>query len=145
MLTSFETPNSVARDLWTTATGAQVVICDLQEQSSDNAFLTLDEPESETVALFDAPIKTAFITDLEDGYALIRPIPVQIMREGDGHARASFEEANIAIGGTSDQDAFQSLFAEILDTFDDLCESEQHLGPDAQRQLQLLRTYIVKT
>jgi len=141
--TILETSNSChVRVFWTTAAA---VICDLQEQSSDNAFETVDESESETVALFDAPIKTDFITDLnEDGYILLRPIPVQIEREGDEHAVASFAEANVAIGGTSEQDAFQSLFAEILDTFDELSDVDEQLGPDALRQLQTLRTYIAK-
>ena len=141
----FTTSNSLpVLDSWPTAT-IQVVIASLNEQSSNNDILTRDEIESETIPLFNPPIKTDFITDLnEDGYTLLRPIPVQIEREDDGHATASFGEANIGIGGTSDQDAFQSLFAEILDTFDDLIDAEEHLGPDALHQLGVLRTYIVK-
>lgn len=85
------------------------------------------------------------ITDLqEDGYTLLRAIPVEIEREDEGYAVARFKEANVAIGGMSDQDAFQNLFAEVLDTFDDLLHSEGHLGQDAIRQLQVLSTYIVK-
>src|SRR3989304_9833407 len=111
--TILETSNSChVRVFWTTAAA---VICDLQEQSSDNAFETVDEAESETVALFDAPIKTDFITDLnEDGYILLRPIPVQIEREGDEHAVASFAEANVAIGGDSDKKSFPALFAGLF-------------------------------
>ena len=56
---------------------------------------------------------------------------------------ATFQEANIAIGGFDRQDAYQSFVAEILDTFDVLTE-EEYLGPDAAAQLQVLRTYIGK-
>lgn len=42
------------------------------------------------------------------------------------------------------QDAFQSVFAEILDTFDELLANEGHLGTDASRQLAVLSTYIGK-
>lgn len=141
----FTTSNSLAVHEFCTTAADQFVTCAMNEQFSDNDFLTLDEPDSVTISVFDPPIKTEFITDLnEEGYTLLRSIPVDIEREADGHAVASFREANIAIGGTSDHDAFQSLFAEVLDTFDDLIDAEEHLGPDALHQLEVLRTYIVK-
>lgn len=142
----FTTPNSLTgRDFGITFVN-EVVICEANEQFSFNdILLALAETDSNSVEVFDPPMKRVFITDLqEDGYTLLRPIPVEIEREDNGHAMATFREANVAIGGNGDQDAFQSLFAEILDTFDDLVDAEEHLGPDALRQLQLLKTYIVK-
>lgn len=90
---------------------------------------------------FDTDLRP--IVDLhEDGYIVLQPIPIIIERVDDSFL-ATFEEANIAIGGVNRQDAYQSLVAEILDTFDALTE-EGHLGPDAAAQLQVLRTYIGK-
>jgi hypothetical protein len=116
------------------------------ESSVDNNSVLWDDvSDVETVFVFDLPIRTSAITDLnEDGYALLRPIIIQFENE-EGGVIASFRDANISIGGTDEQDAFQSLFADILDTFDDLREDEESLGPDARRQLQILRTYIAKT
>ena len=83
------------------------------------------------------------IVDLhEDGYVVLRPIPIKIERVNEGGFLATFSEANIAIGGLDYQDAYQSLVAEILDTFDTLTEEEERLSPDAAAQLQVLRTYI---
>jgi hypothetical protein len=83
------------------------------------------------------------IDELEEGYVVLKSIPYQIRPIDDVTYLASFEEANIAISGFDPQDAFQSLVAEILDTFDALL-LEPHLGPDAAAQLQVLRTYIGK-
>ena len=79
----------------------------------------------------------------EAGYRVLRPIPVVIRRVGIGNCEASFREANIAMSGSDSDDAFQALVAEILDTFD-MLPQEQNLGPDAAKQLQVLRTYIAK-
>lgn len=80
----------------------------------------------------------------EEGYQLLQPIPVEIHRIGIGEYEAGFREANIAIAGISDQDAYESLVAEILDTFDTL-SSTSNMGPDAARQLRVLREHIIKT
>ena len=86
-----------------------------------------------------------WIDDLgEAGYRILRPIPLEIKRDGGGNFEASFREANIAMSGSDSHDAFQALVAEILDTFD-LLLSEPSLGPDAAEQLQILRKYIGKT
>ena len=79
----------------------------------------------------------------EDGYRVLKPIPIDIRRIGDGNFLASFQEANIAIGGLDSQDAYQGLVAEILNTFDTL-NGEASLGPDAAAQLEVLRSYIVR-
>lgn len=86
-----------------------------------------------------------WIDDLgEAGYGILRPIPLEIKRIGIGSFEAAFRKANIAMSGNDGNDAFQGLVAEILDTFD-LLLSEPSLGPDAAKQLRILRTYIVKT
>jgi hypothetical protein len=87
--------------------------------------------------------QSVIIGDLEDGYKVLQPIPIDIEHVDDITFLARFQEANIAIGGVDAQDAYQSLVAEILDTFDALI-SEERLGPDATAQLHILRTYIVK-
>ena len=83
-----------------------------------------------------------WIEDLgEAGYDVLQPIPVEIKRVGLGDFEASFRVANIAISGSDQHDAYQSLVAEILDTFDVLL-SEQNLGSDAAGQLRILSRYI---
>ena len=84
------------------------------------------------------------IDDLgEAGYHVLQPIPVEIRRVGIGDFEASFREANIAISGSDQDDAYQALVAEILETFDVLL-TEQNLGPDATEQRRILVTYIVR-
>ena len=84
------------------------------------------------------------IDDLgEAGYRVLQPIPVEIRRVGIVNFEASFREANIAISGSDQDDAYQALVAEILETLDVLL-TEQNLGPDATEQRRILRTYIVR-
>ncbi|MYA80134.1 MAG: hypothetical protein F4X39_06350, partial [Acidobacteriia bacterium] len=66
----------------------------------------------------------------EAGYQILQPIPVVIQEVAPEDFLASFHEANIAISGSDNDDAYQALVAEILDTFDVLIE-ERSLGPDA--------------
>ncbi len=80
---------------------------------------------------------------LEDRYPVLKPIPVTIDRSDEG-VTARFEKANIAISGRDDHDAYQALVHEILDTFDVL-RAERPLGPDAKRQLAVLRDFIGET
>lgn len=90
----------------------------------------------------DASVWGVSIDDLhEPAYKLKRSIPCVVRRIGNLDFEASFEAANIAIGGTSWQDAFQALLPAILDTFDTL-RIENHLGPSAKRQLAVLSDYI---
>ena len=104
------------------------------------ADLVLQQQQDDAEALQDM-----FITDLrEAGYSVLRRIPVEIKRIGPTDYEASFSEANIAMSGTSGQDAYQALVADILDTFDTL-SAEQNLGPDAAEQLHILNTYIGRT
>ena len=93
----------------------------------------------------DSKRSLELITDLgEAGYSLLRPIPVEIKKIGHEDFEASFRTANIAIGGTDEQDAYQALVADILNTYDVLT-AEQTLGPDAAVQLRVLGGYIVRT
>ena len=80
----------------------------------------------------------------EAGYQILQPIPVVIQEVAPEDFLASFHEANIAISGSDNDDAYQALVAEILDTFDVLIE-ERSLGPDAAEKLQTLSTYIART
>lgn len=99
----------------------------------------------QTANVLDPRTEETLITDLhEEGYALLKPIPITIERIDDADYLASFKEANIAISGSDSQDAFQSLVAEILDTFDSLSEEEENLGRDAAAQFDLLKGYVVK-
>jgi hypothetical protein len=91
-----------------------------------------------------AVIEHGTIDALEVGYAVRRPIPYKIEMVAAGDYLASFDDANIAVGGRDAQDAYQSLVAEILDTYDVL-EVEAEHSPQAQAQFALLQTYIVKT
>ena len=85
----------------------------------------------------------SLIEALEDGYEVLQPIPVKFSMSDDATVLAEFEEANIAMSGTDWQDAYQSLVAEILDTFDALV-SEANLSPAAADQLEVLKSYIDK-
>lgn len=80
----------------------------------------------------------------EAGYQILQPIPVEIQEVDTEDFLASFREANIAISGSDNDDAYQALVAEILDTFDVLIE-ERNLGPDAAEKLRTHSTYIVRT
>jgi hypothetical protein len=79
----------------------------------------------------------------EVGYALLRPIPYRIEQLRAGDFLATFADANIGIGGVDAQDAYQSLIAEILDTFDTLI-SQERLSTAAVQQLRVLQTYLVR-
>ena len=77
-------------------------------------------------------------------YQIVKDIPVKVIREGDIDYIATFEDANISIGGTSYRDAYQSLICELLDVFDRFTEERSNLGPEPSRQLKVLAQYIVK-
>lgn len=98
----------------------------------------------QSASYFDDRTEHLTIDELEDGYLVIAPIPITIERVDDQTYQAAFSEANIAISGVDPQDAYQSLIAEILDTYDTLSD-EPALGTHAAAQLQVLRNHIVKT
>jgi hypothetical protein len=96
-----------------------------------------------SVSYFDEGVSFCSIDELEQGYEVLVPISVTIQRIDDRTFEASFDGANIAITGEDAQDAYQSLVAEILDTFDTLI-AEPNLGRDAATQLEVLRRHIAK-
>ena len=128
-----ESVSAVADQIWAKAT---------ELRDDDWLVFTAKYEESGTQLDVVEPAEDQ-ITSLEEGYAVLRPIPYKIEKIHDGNYQASFREANIAIGGVDEQDAYQSLVAEILDTFDTLTD-EPLLVPDLILQLQVLRTYIAK-
>lgn len=85
--------------------------------------------------------RAGVITQLEDGYEVLQPIPYRVSRQGEQDFIATFEEGNIAISGVDPHDAYQSLLADILDTFDSLVAAPR-LSPAAVRQLNVLREFI---
>lgn len=99
-----------------------------------------------TDATVVAPAIQRFVVeDLgEAEYRVKRPIPVEIERLGIGEYEARFCEANVAIGGTDVQDAYQALVADILDTFDLLTEND-NLGRSLVEQREALQSYIART
>jgi hypothetical protein len=84
--------------------------------------------------------------DLPDGepYTIIKDIPVKITEDSALDFVATFEDANISIGGIHKRDAFQALVYELLDLFDYLTANRDTLGPEPQRQLVVLSEHIVK-
>ena len=78
-----------------------------------------------------------------DEFRLLKSIPVKMRTSGPENVMASFLEGNISISGIDDDDAFQALRIEIVETYKTLL-TERKLGPSADRQLQILRQYIAK-
>ena len=79
----------------------------------------------------------------EPGYQVLQPIPVEIEKVAPGDFLASFRKANISIPGIDNDDAYEALEAEILDTFDSLTEAKS-LGKSSAEQLRVLKRYIAK-
>lgn len=77
-------------------------------------------------------------------YIVRKPIPVKIEQTDEDDHTASFEEANLAISGSTEQEAFQNLILEILNAFEDFCGEEQALGLEPSRQLVIFRQYLVR-
>jgi len=75
-------------------------------------------------------------------YELLRPITVAIREDGDGYM-ATFYDANISTAGDTEQEAFENLKSLILDVFDSLArEQPERLGPEPQRQMAVLRSFL---
>lgn len=85
-----------------------------------------------------------FINQVGGSYKLIKKIPITMTQNGEHDFTASFDEANIAIGGISYDAAFETLVDEIIDTFDYLSYHENELGPGPEQQLIVLNKYIEK-
>ena len=88
------------------------------------------------------PISEARMDKFENaGYRLLQPMTIHYQRLGSGYV-ASWPEANIAVSGTTREDAYDALEIEILDAFDDWSADEAALGPGPQRQFAVLKKYI---
>ena len=85
--------------------------------------------------------------DLPPGepYDIKAPIPIKLIREGPLDFTAAFDDAGISIGDESLHDAVEALVSEILDVFDYFTKHQSELGPEPQRQLNVLRKYIGST
>ena len=82
------------------------------------------------------------IRDLgEPGYRIRRPIAVQVRKLDERDFEARAVGLNVAIGGRNAAKAIAALRCELLDTFDVLMD-EEVLGPDAETQFRVLRSYI---
>ncbi len=77
-------------------------------------------------------------------YVIREPIPVNIERLGVNDCIARFEEANVAMSGETEQEAFQNLIAEILDAFEALSGEANNLGLEPARQLGVLNKYVLR-
>lgn len=100
-------------------------------------------PVSHLQGLAGPQLGTVQLTTLEPGrYELHRDIPAALQSSEDGFT-ATFFDANIATGGDTEQEALDNLRSLIVDTFE-LLESEpiEALGPEPQRQLNVLRSLI---
>ena len=75
-------------------------------------------------------------------HTLLRPIPVQLEPAEDGGWIACFEEANISMPGSDQEDALQMLAEDIVATFALFLAEEATLGPGPQHQLAALKRYL---
>ena len=75
-------------------------------------------------------------------YIALRPIPVNVQPCDPEGFEASFTEANISWVGDTTLEALNGLKAEILNTLEDYELHQDRLGPEPERQLAVLRSYI---
>lgn len=104
----------------------------------------LDRLEQAVRALAERidPVTLQISTFAPEPYEVLRPIPVLIRPEGDEFV-ASFVEANVNASGETQQEAFESLKALVLDVFDSLrSHPAGKLGPEPARRLAVLRDFI---
>lgn len=87
---------------------------------------------------------TFLVAEVEDGYRLLKPIPISICKNGPRDFTARFRAANIAASGESALEAREALVAEILDTYDTLA-TEPSLSDEAARQLNVLCAYLERS
>jgi hypothetical protein len=72
---------------------------------------------------------------------LERPIPIVIRPVDDGYV-ATFFDANINMSGDTEQEAFENVKLLLIDIYEELDAGAKALGPELERQLAVLRTYI---
>jgi len=79
------------------------------------------------------------------GYKVLKAIPVTIRKDGDEFV-ATFFDANISIGGDTQQETVANLQSLIADFYDDLVETPvESLGPSLQRQKHVLVEFVCRT
>jgi hypothetical protein len=81
----------------------------------------------------------------DEPYRVLRPIPVKIKKSGELDFVASFDAANLAMGGENFRDAFHHLIFELLDSFDYLSANVSALGSGPRDQFRVLSQHLVKT
>jgi len=137
-----QSPSEVRAESWESLFKDGVIqLIQLDSDSWSTWISELDDP-SETVR--HGKIEQSDLPDKEP-YKIIQDIPVTVTRSGELDFVASFDKANIAIGGIDFHDAFQGLVYELLDVLDYLTANSDSLGPEPEKQLTLLNKHIVKT
>jgi predicted RNase H-like HicB family nuclease len=88
-------------------------------------------------------VKTVCIHTFEpEPYEILRPVPIVVEPSGEEFS-ASFFDANISTSGETEQEAFDNIKNLILDIYDSLTrEASDRLGPEPQRQLAVLRSFV---
>lgn len=83
--------------------------------------------------------------ELEEGYKVLRPIPVSIRKVDTGFV-AGFEDAHVSASGDTWAEAALNLKSLVVDTLDMLLgHRREALGPGPKRQLSVLQSFIRKT
>jgi dCTP deaminase len=129
-------------------------ILELQQTMKDTAILAKEMPRfvelqqnllSHIQRLSSTHLGTVLMTSLESGHhRLTRDIPVSLETSDDGFI-ATFFDANIAMSGDTQEEAFANLRSFIVDTFEFLSlQPSDSLGPEPKRQLRLLQSFIQK-
>ena len=107
--------------------------------------LAIKLSEKEQVASRISAYCTFMVTLGRDDIEVTNPIPVTIEPDGGGYI-ASFMDANIASGGDTVQDAFESLQDILASSF---CIAEQRsegeLGPRLLREKRILMEFLCRS
>jgi predicted RNase H-like HicB family nuclease len=104
----------------------------LRDTNSENAEIDVIKPQN------------ILISDLEEGYEVLKPIPISVSQE-EGFV-AKFDDANINTSGDTWDEAVSNMRSLLLDMFDLLLMHEVGaLGVEPRNQLSVLRSFIKKT
>ncbi|HEY6230463.1 MAG TPA: hypothetical protein VIW64_04310 [Pyrinomonadaceae bacterium] len=83
------------------------------------------------------------ISNLEQGYKILKPLLAKVEPVGDGYV-ASFDEANIHASGETWSRAALNLKSLVLDIYDSLISETSTLSGPAKNQLATLLRYVEK-
>jgi len=82
------------------------------------------------------------ITTFEpDPFDVIKEIPAVVVPSDDGYL-ATFYDANIGMTGDTREEAIANLRLLLADMFEDFEAQASQLGPEPERQLAVLRTFM---